>query len=77
MKGYSNGKYVPYGEHEIPKNKTVILTFLEEDEEDSKDKLLKRVEKLCDRLKEDDTVLGEEFDKILSERVRIEREIDL
>ena len=83
-KGYfENGRFILPESVMFPKNGEFTITFIEETEEDMKEKREKQraaFNKFVESLKEiKDEPLGEEFDKIMSERLRFRtpEELDL
>lgn len=80
IRGYSNGEYIiPLTDMKIPKNKKVIITVLDDEEnyDSEKNVKIKAFQNICSKLKDLDEELTDEFDEILSQRVNIARELEI
>ena len=80
FQGYAeNGRIVPVGDPELPDGCKVIVTILEEGPASisRSQRQLKALLKFERELEVCNEPLSEEFDAVLSQRVNLERELDL
>lgn len=80
VKGYYDGKnFVPIGNINIEKNKVAIITILDEylEQKDALAMKLNAIDKLNGILKDEPKDIIDQFDKVVSKRMNILREVDM
>lgn len=80
IKGYYDGKnFVPIGNVKIEKNKVAIITILDEymEQKDALAMKLDAIDKISGLLQDEGKDIISEFEKVVSKRMNMLREVDL